>query len=29
MNLETIMALSMGGFCIIYLAYTIFRPEKF
>ncbi|MBW0435168.1 potassium-transporting ATPase subunit F [Leptospira yasudae] len=29
MNLETTLALSLGGLCLAYLAYSIFRPEKF
>ncbi|WP_078130396.1 potassium-transporting ATPase subunit F [Leptospira alexanderi] len=29
MNLETILALSTGGLCLAYLAYSIFKPEKF
>ncbi|RHX78013.1 potassium-transporting ATPase [Leptospira yasudae] len=29
MNLETTLALSLGGLCLVYLAYSIFRPEKF
>ncbi|WP_036095675.1 potassium-transporting ATPase subunit F [Leptospira weilii] len=29
MNLETILALGMGGVCLTYLAYSIFKPEKF
>ncbi|EKO79951.1 hypothetical protein LEP1GSC068_0361 [Leptospira sp. Fiocruz LV3954] len=29
MNLETILALCMGMFCLLYLAYTIFKPEEF
>ncbi|MCL8267035.1 MULTISPECIES: potassium-transporting ATPase subunit F [Leptospira] len=29
MNPETILALGMGGLCLVYLAYSIFKPEKF
>ncbi|PJZ57429.1 potassium-transporting ATPase subunit F [Leptospira barantonii] len=29
MNLETIAALSLGGLCLVYLAYSVFKPERF
>ncbi|RHX83329.1 potassium-transporting ATPase subunit F [Leptospira stimsonii] len=29
MNLETTIALSLGGICLVYLVYSIFKPEKF
>ncbi|PJZ39930.1 potassium-transporting ATPase [Leptospira kmetyi] len=29
MNLETITALSLSGLCLVYLAYSIFKPERF
>ncbi|EMJ95506.1 potassium-transporting ATPase subunit F [Leptospira alstonii] len=29
MNLETILALGTGVFCLVYLVYSIFKPEKF
>ncbi|PJZ51443.1 potassium-transporting ATPase subunit F [Leptospira adleri] len=29
MNLETTVALILAGVCLVYLVYSIFKPEKF
>ncbi|MBF3378215.1 potassium-transporting ATPase subunit F [Leptospira borgpetersenii serovar Balcanica] len=29
MNPETVLAFGMGGLCLVYLVYSIFKPEKF
>ncbi|TGK39217.1 potassium-transporting ATPase subunit F [Leptospira gomenensis] len=29
MNFETTLAVTMGAFCLVYLVYSIFKPEKF
>ncbi|AXR60967.1 potassium-transporting ATPase subunit F [Leptospira mayottensis] len=29
MNPKTVLAFGMGGLCLVYLVYSIFKPEKF